>query len=124
MGVEQILQIIAMACSAVAFASLAVFALIKFFRKLKRAKTYEEAKEAVNEFIGEVKDIANDDNFQNVKDFTVNLVVNVIEKGNYYDMRGILGCIKEKCSEENIEYNESYWCQYIKNIISEKAEEK
>lgn len=123
MGAEQILQIVTIACSAVACVSLAIFSLIKFFRRLKRAKTFGEAKEAVNEFIEEVKDIANDENFQNVKDFTVNLVVNVIEKGNYYDMRGILGCIKEKCSQENIEYNESYWCNYIKNIIKEKAEE-
>ena len=116
----KIIALIAIAVYLVALFALLTFAFIKFFRRLSKAKTFTEAKEAVEDFIEDIKGIADNDKLENVRNFTVNLIINIIENGDNFNIREILGSVKEKCAEENVEYNEEKWAEYTTQLYESK----
>lgn len=115
-----IIALTAIAVYLVAVLALLTFAFIKFFRRLSKAKTFGEAKEAVEDFIEDIKSIADNDKLENVRNFTVNLIINIIEKGDNFNIREVLGSVKEKCAEENVEYNEEKWAEYTTQLYESK----
>lgn len=124
MDIEKIIFYVVLGLIAFAIACLLIFRLITFFRQLSKAKTFGEAKEAVQEFVEDIKEIASDDKFENVRNFTVNLIINIIENGDNFNIREILGGVKEKCSKENVEYNEETWADFVTEIYNKRKEAK
>lgn len=124
MDIEKIINIIVLAVIVLCFLILLFFRLGKLFRQLATAKSYKEAKEAVQDFVEDIKEIANDDKFENVRNFTVNLIINIIENGDNFNIREILGGVKEKCSKENVEYNEETWADFVTEIYNKRKGEK
>ena len=124
MEVEKIVGIVVASLVLLLFLCLLLFRLGVLIRKLATAKSYQEAKEAVQDFAEDIKEIANDDKFENVRNFTVNLIINIIENGDNFNIREILGGVREKCSKENVEYNEEHWADFITEIYNKRKEKK
>ena len=120
MDVQEIIQLCVLCAMLIAFLTVLVFAFVKFFRRLSKADTMAEAKEAVTEFITDVKDLANNDKFENVRNFCVNLIINIVENGDNFNIREVLGSVNEKCSKENVEYNEEQWADYVTTLYEKK----
>lgn len=124
MEVEKIVGVVATCVVLALFLFLLLFRLVKLFRQLATAKSYKEAKEAVQDFVEDIKEIANDDKFENVRNFTVNLIINIIENGDNFNIREVLGGVREKCSKENVEYNEEHWADFVTEIYNKRKEKK
>ena len=120
MEAKEILTLILLCVMAFAMFVLVGFALVKFFRKLSKADTIAEAKEATLDFIDDIKSIASDDKFENVRNFSVNLIFNIIENGDNFNIREVLGSVREKCSKENVEYNEEEWADFVTTLYEKK----